>query len=462
VKMADTPSTFLGAAWAPDNTVIYSSGIRLERVSAGGGGTPAPVMPGRQGLIAAPALLPGARAVLFQAVEGGNDFVDVLDLETGKEKRLVEGAANPFYVDSGHIVFARGTTLMAVPFRASELAVTGEAVALIQGVRRTPGGATHFGLSATGTLVYEPTPDDSLSEGLSAVVWVDRRGAVVERALSDLVSNPRDPRLSPDGTHLLLVTGAFTDGDIWSYDLGGRPPIPLALPSDNGYPVWSPDSQRIVFARFQGAPEIFTVLADGSMLTPQSLRGPTPIGVPHVWSNAGDLILTSLGGSGDIVAVSASSVGEVRPILTSEFAEYDPALSPDGRWLAYVSDRTGAAEIWVQGFPDGVPVRVSRSGGYEPRWSHDGRELFYWQGSAMMAVDVKTDGALGFGTPVQLFSGRYYTNPERGSRSYDVARDGRFLLMLPENESPAAAPRSIVVVQNFSEELKQRVRPSGK
>ena len=465
VKMLDGPSpAFIGATWAPDNRIIYSSGNRLQRVSAGGGGTPEPLMPERQGVIvAAPVLLPGGRAVLFQAVEGGNDFLKVLDLETREEKRLVEGGATPSYADSGHIVFVRGTTLMAVPFRASELAITGEPVAVIQGVRHTPGGAAHFSLSATGTLVYEPTTDDSGSEALSAVVWVDRKGAVVGRALSDLVINPRDPRLSPDGAHLLLVTGSVTDGDLWSYDLGGRPPIPLALPGDNRFPVWSPDSRQVAFARMQGFPEIFTMPADGSVLTPQSLRGPMPIGAPQVWSDAGELIVVRVtGNTGDILAVPASSAGEVRPVVASQFAEYAPALSPNGRWLAYVSDRSGAGEIWVQGYPDGVPVRVSRNGGYEPLWSRDGRELFYWEGNAMMDVAVTTDGPFVFNTPVQLFSGRYLTFPTGIGRGYDVARDGRFLLIQPGNESKAAAPRSIVVVQNFAEELKQRVRPSAK
>ena len=474
LKVLDGRLVFLGATWAPDNSIVYSVGTRLERVSAGGG-TPEPLMAERQGVVAGPVLLPGGRAVLFHAFEGGNDFVDVLDLETGKEKRLIEGGSNPFYADSGHIVFARGTTLMAVPFRATELAVTGAPVALIQGVRRTSGGGpAHFGLSATGTLVYEPTTDDSRSEAMSAVVWVDRKGAVVERALSDLVMSPRELRLSPDGKHLLLVTGAFSAGEVWSYDLGGRPPIRLSLQGDNRFPVWSPDSRRVAFARLQGgtgaatligcancSPEIFTVPADGSV-TPQSLRGPTPVGVPHVWSNADELILTRIASGGsEIVAVPASSAEEVRVVVGSEFAQYSPALSPNGRWLAYTSDRTGAGEIWVRGYPDGVPVRVSSNGGYEPLWSRDGRELFYRQGNAMMAVAVKTDGEFEFSPPVQLFSGRYFKDPLGDRRNYDVA-DGRFLLILPGNESAAVAPRSIVVVQNFSEELKQRVRPSGK
>jgi Tol biopolymer transport system component len=462
VKILDAPSpAFLGATWTPDNTLIYSSGSLLQRVSAGGGGTPEPLMPEREaGGVAAPALLPGGRAVLFHAIESGNDLVNVLDLETGEEKTLVEGGANPFYADSGHIVFARGTTLMAVPFSSAELAVTGEPVALIQGVRRTPGGAAHFALSANGTLVYEPASDDSGSEALSAVVWVDRQGEVVERAVSDLVANPRDPRLSPDGTRLLLVTGSITDGDLWSYDLGGRPPIPLALPSDNRFPVWSSDSRQVAFIRLEGGGRLLTLPADGSVLDAQTLRE-TAAGAPLVWSGAGELISITNPNDPDIIAIPATAAGEVRPVVASKYLEYDPALSPDGRWLAYVSDRTGGAEIWVQGYPDGVPVRVSRNGGFEPQWSRDGSELFYWQGNAMMAVTVETDDEFSFGAPVQLFSGRYFQRPGPAVRSYDVAGDGRFLMILPGDENTAAAPTSIVVVQNFTEELEERVRPSS-
>jgi Tol biopolymer transport system component len=461
MKIVDsaTLGTFLGGAWAPDNTIVYSSGINLQRVSAGGGGAPEPLMPDGQ-IVAGPTLLPGGRGVLYQTLDGANDSLNVLDLETGETKMLVEGGANPFYADSGHIVFARGTTLMAVPFTPSELAVTGEPVALLQGVRRTQGGAAHFGLSATGTLVYEPTTGDSEAEALAAVVWVDRAGEVVERALSELVANPRNPRLSPDGTRLLLETGSLTEGDLWSYDLAGRPPIPLALPGNNRSPVWSPDSRQVVFAQAP-PPVLFTVPADGSVLTPQPLRGSLPTGFPLAWSDAGELIVMSFSNNqNDIVAVPAAAAGELRPVVASEFAEYDAALSPNARWLAYVSERTGGNEIWVQAYPDGVPVRVSPDSGYEPQWSRDGRELFYLRGNTMMAVAVNTDGAFTFDAPVPLFTGRYFTFPASGADTYDVARDGRFLMILPGDENTAAAPRSIVVVQNFNEELKARVPAS--
>ena len=163
---------FNGAWWSADNTIIYSTARRLQRVSAGGGGTPEPLMAGRaNGGVAAPVLLPGGHAVLFHAFDAG-DRVAVLDLDTGQEKTVVDGGSNPTYVDTGHLVFARGDTLMAVPFKVSELAVTGEPVALIQGVRRASGGAADYALSANGTLVYVPGTAEAVSN--AAVVWVDR------------------------------------------------------------------------------------------------------------------------------------------------------------------------------------------------------------------------------------------------------------------------------------------------
>ena len=188
--------------------------------------------------------------------------------------------------------------------------------------------------------------------------------------MSELVTNPRNPRLSPDGGRLVMTTGEFTDGDVWTYDLGGRPPIPLAVVGNNRNAVWSPDGAQVAFA--SGAPgtppDVYVTRADGSVLEPQPLRPDGLVGVPAVWSSAGELFLTAArNGVPDIVATPASPAGEVRDMVVTDDAEFDPALSPDGRWLAYASNRTGQPEIWVKGYPDGVPVRVSRSGGYEPR-----------------------------------------------------------------------------------------------
>jgi hypothetical protein len=200
-----------------------------------------------------------------------------------------------------------------------------------------------------------------------------------------------------------------------------------------------------------------TLAADGSERAPRPLR--TGVFWPQAWSAASELILGSA--IGDIAAMTATSAGELRNIVASDSAENDPALSPDGRWLAYVSNRTGQGEVWVQEYPDGVPVRVSSGGGYEPRWSPDGRELFYRQGNAVLAVVVEAGAEFSFATPQRLFSGPYDQRPGPGARGYDVARDGRFIMILPGNETAATTPASIVVVQNFAEEIRQRVRPSA-
>jgi Tol biopolymer transport system component len=460
IKIANLPGPiFQGGWWAADNTVVFSAGVSLQRVSATGGGTAEPLMPNREtGGVAGPVLLPGGHAVLFHAYgSAGGDRVNVLDLDTGEEKTVIEGGSNPAYVDTGHVVFARGDTLMAVPFSTSELAVTGEPVALVQGIRRASGGAADYAVSANGTLVYVRSGGDTGSS--AAVVWADRTGQVAGRAVPDMVNNPRDPRLSPDGKRLLLVTGPENDGDLWSYDLSGRPPIPLALPNDNRLPVWSPDGKQVAFTAFSTG--VMTLPADGSERTPQLLRGGY-LGTA-VWSAAGQLILMSLSNNTDIVTMPVTPTGEVTDLVGSASSEYDPALSPNGHWLAYVSSRTGQPEIWVQEYPEGAPpVRVSSNGGYEPLWSADGRELFYRQGNAVMAAAVETESDFSFAAPKLLFSGPYIQRTLPFSRAWDVARDGRFLMIQPADENLAAAPASIVVVQNFGEELKQRVRPGGK
>jgi serine/threonine-protein kinase len=459
IKIAEGPDTFFGAWWADDNSVIYSTPQTLRRVSAAGGGTPVALMAELQtGAIGAPMLLPGGRAVLFHVVIDAGRRIVALDLHTGNQKTVVEGGSYPVYVNTGHLVFFRDNTLTAVPFDASEVAVTGEPVALMQGIRYPSGGAPDFALSINGTLAYVPGATEATSE--RAVVWVDRAGKVIGRAVPDLIVNPREPKLSPDGKRLLLVTGPENDGDLWNYDLSGRPPIPLALPNDNHSPVWSPDGKQVAF-HSQPKNVTMALLADGSERTPRLLSAGLYL-VPRAWSAAGELIVTRFTNRTDIAAMPVAATGEVRDVAASASAEFDPALSPNGRWLAYVSDRSGQAEIWVQAYPEGAPARVSSGGGFEPLWSADGRELFYRQADAVMAVAVETGNEFSFSAPKVLFSGPNARRLGTGERGYDVARDGRFLMILRGDDHRADAPATIVVVQNFSEELKQRVRPSGK
>jgi len=462
IKIVDDQPGFLGAASATDGTIVYASGPRLYRVSAAGGGTPEALTPEAPPALSvtAPVLLPGERAVLFGVRDGGNKRIAVLDLTTGQQKILIENGQNPVYTSTGHVVFARGTTLMAARFNLADLAVTSDPVPLLEGVRNpSVNTAADYAVSASGTLIY--VPGEAAATG-RAIVWVDRNGKVIERAVGELLVNARNPRLSPDGSRLVLITGPMDDGDLWTYDLGGRPPIPLAIAGDNRHPVFSPDSSQVAFMRYAGlASKTYVTRADGSMLDPQPMRAETigNFGAPADWAQGDELVL--LGGHGcctDIVATQAAAAGEIRDIVVTEDADFDPALSPNGRWLAYATNRTGREEIWVTRYPEGVPVRVSSSGGIEPRWSADGRELFYLQINSMMGVAVETEDKFSFGTPVRLFDERFFIEPNGAWRSYDVARDGRFLMIQPGSAAGAAAAQaSIVVVQNWTEELKRLV-----
>jgi Tol biopolymer transport system component len=465
IKIIDTPSvtaSFGGGTWAADNMLYYGAGRALYRVSAGGGGTPQALtneLP-INGFVVLPHPLPGGHGVLYTQVDGGVARTAILDLDTGEQRIILEGAQDATYSATGHIVFARDTTLMAVPFDAKELAVTGEPVALVQDVRHLSGTSpVQYALSASGTLAY--IPSGGAAGARLAVVWVDRAGKVVGRAVNEPVDSARDPALSPDGTRLLLTTGAVGDGDVWVYDLRGRQPIRLAVTGDDRSAIWSPDGKRIVFTQLTGNASLYTVLADGSMLTPEPLREQPVRGLVRSWSAAGELLMITQAGAtrADILALRFAGSDAPRPVVATEYNETDPALSPDGRWLAYASDRTGQPEIWVQGYPEGPVVRVSSNGGYEPRWSADGRELFYLQATAMMAVKLLNADDASFDAPEQLFlsNGRFVWSPSPAIHSYDVARDGRFLMFETPVAGEKPALQEIVVVENWAEELKKRV-----
>jgi serine/threonine-protein kinase len=452
VKVLDDPPVgpYAGGHWAADGSMILATGRRLERVSARGDNRAEPLMPEvAQGFVAMPTLLPGGRAVLFALIDESGERAAVLDLETGEHKVLIEGS-HPQYAPTGHITFVRGTTLMAVAFDSSELAVTGAPVSF-HGVRHpTVQTAPDYAVSPAGTLAYVP-PDDRVGGLLRReVVWVDRSGRVIERALAEPVEMARDPRLSPDGSRLLLTTGVFNDGDLWLYDLRGRPPIPLSVVGDNRLGSWSPDGERVAFFR---EIDIYVVPADGSASTPQPLRSERLTGFVAAWSRDDEMVLNRYSPGLDIL--TAAATGEIRDVVVTDAAETEAALSPDGRWLAYVSDRTGANEIWAMPYPGGVAVRVSATGGSEPVWSADGRELFYHDDGVMMAVAVDATGEFPFGTPTELFRGLLRLEA-RVARSYDVARDGRFLMLRDESGAAPVEPASIVVVENWFEELKQR------
>jgi len=464
VKIADDQARFLSGT-SSGESVVFALGDGLYRTSVAGGSLERLTQPDDDPAIyVAPEFIPGGTAVLFhkRSVKEQIDRIVVLDLQTRQQRVLAEDGVAPKYVSSGHLVFARGTTLMAMPFDVERLNVTGTPVAVQEGIqhpRPFASSAPDYALSSNGTLIYVPEP----TTGSTAVapMWVDRAG----RSLG-LITGPSIPglstvQLSPDGKRLLTIGGPAGDSGLWVYDLTGRPGVRLV---DRGIiaPVWHPDGAHVVFVSNRDGPYAFySIPADGSTLEPSiinvggaasGVRG-IPTRLPRTWLPDGRLVFadnTSTTGRTDLLAASAKEGGDPEPVVKTEYAEDGARVSPDGRWLAYVSDRTGRPEIWVRAVSGGAPVRVSQSGGNVPVWARSGRELFYREENKMMMVGIKAGAELTFDPAVQLFEGPY-------GPSYDVAPDGRFVMIpLPQPIGPSS-PGGIVVVQNWTEELKRLV-----
>jgi Tol biopolymer transport system component len=294
------------------------------------------------------------------------------------------------------------------------------------------------------------------------------------------------PRLSSDGRRV-AVEITEQEAQLWLYDLSRETLTRLTFEGNtNGYPVWTPDGKRIAFnSNKEGPLNLFWQLADGS----GGLEGLTTgeyTHSPSSWSPDGQLLAfieaTPTAGRdiwvlrmGDPSASSGQvpSAGSLRdsghagqgrkaqPFLQTRFDESVPRFSPDGRWLAYISNETGRHETYVQRYPGpGGKWQISTEGGTEPVWNPNGRELFYRSRDKMMAVDIATQPGFTAGKPRMLFEGPYVPTPATLS-NYDVSPDGQRFLMLKPTEQAQAAPTQINVVLNWFEELKQKV-PGGK
>ena len=470
VTLCDAPGFRLGASWGPDDTIVFaSSGAPgLMKVSAAGGvAEPVTTVDADQGEAGYRWLdvLPDGKAVLFTVWSTGLDDarIAVRSMETGEQRVLADGT-NPRYAPTGHIIFARDGSLWAVPFDVDALEVTGPITPVLEGVQTNEGGLALFALAGDGSLAYVPGLAGATLEG--TLVWVSRDGREVEPIADEPLEFPRYLRLSPAGRRLALTIGPSNEGDLWVYDLEGRPPTPLTFEGDNLYPVWMPDGTRVAFQSTRaGAENLFSMPADGSTLDPEPLLTSPNEQWPTSWSPDGrELIFTELRPETGTDILALPIEGEPRVVVGTEYNEFDAVLSPDGRWLAYVSNVTGGLEVWVLPYPgSGAPIRISPNGGVEPVWARDGRELFYVEvegivDGKMMAVAVETEPEFRFQPPEELFEG-FVTYPN-ASRIYDVAPDGRFAMIYPAAAATTGtdAPREVIFVHNWFEELQRLVR----
>jgi Tol biopolymer transport system component len=359
----------------------------------------------------------------------------MVDLETGARHVVVEEASFARYVPAappaatGHVVFVRNGALMAAPFDAARPDRTGTPVTIVDGVR-----AAQFDVSPSGVLAYMPgsgaAPDFSL-------VWVDRAG--VASPINDQPRGYEDLHLSPDGRRVALTIeerGPDTPAHVWLADTERGTVTRFTFDGLSRDPVWAPDGRSIVFGSKRGeAFGLYLQRLDGRADAERVWMSPIPIWPdPQSWTPDGRTVVFTTKGeetSDDIWTLSLAD-GTARPWLQTPATEWAGRLSPDGRWMAYNSNESGRDDVYVQPYPGpGAKHLVSATGGFNPIWSRDGRELFYRRADEFYAVEVETEPTFTVGTPVLLFSGRYRAT----GRDYDVSPDGRrFVLM--RNDDP--------------------------
>ncbi len=405
-----------------------------------------------------PNFLPGSKAILFagrdNVVNWENAELGVYDLGTNQRRELGDGGTRPQYATTGHLLYARSGTLMAAPFDPRLLELTGAAVPVIKGVMESSSsGVSQYSVSESGSLAYIPGGVEIPKRSL---VWVDRNA--VERPVPVPPGPYGNPRISPDGRRVAVAI-TEPESNIWIYDLTRETLTRLTFETTgNLNPAWTPDGKRVVFQA--GSPSnLFGKPADGSgkaeRLTTRTYRD-----APNSWSPDGQALAfteTSPTTAMDILVLPTD--GKARAFLQTSFNEGAPRFSPDGRWLAYVSDESGRYETYVRPYPGpGEKWQISTGGGTEPVWNPNGRELFYRQGDKVMVVGVAALRGFSAGKSRMLFEGPYL-RAAQANPNYDVSPDGQRFLMLKPNELEKP-PSQINVVLNWFEELKQKV-PTG-
>ena len=458
--LTETPNPIRGAAWGTDDHIIFGTdGAGLFRVSEDGGEPEALTMlDAEQGEMSHtwPSIIPGHDAVVFVIGTGATlttGQLAALDLDTEEVTRLGLAGVGPHYAPTGHLVYAaEDGALRAVPFDATSLRATGTPVALVDGVLVKATGAANYSLSDNGRLVYITGGVEG--EVSRSLVWVDRDGR--EEPTAAPHRGYVYPRISPDGTRVAVdIQGEANN--IWVWNIADETLTRLTSDTSmNLYGHWTPDGQRVVFSALGGR-------GDGLSSTPADGTGPverltefrygavSAVTETHVIAST----LTPDRGT-DLIMVALDGDNPPETLLGTEFNEGHAALSPDGEWLAFESDESGRPEIHVRPFPDVEAGRatISTTGGQHPAWSRDGRELFYWADNQFMVASVQTTPSFSRGTPQVLFEGSYF---QATGRTYDVAPDGRFLMIKAAAEAGENTPPQINVVINWFEELTRLV-----
>jgi Tol biopolymer transport system component len=424
----DTASVF---SWSPEG-VVFSRAGALWIATPGAQDGSAPKAHAlttldatrREFVHAAPAVLPGGRTVVFASMtsDGGAGRIEAVPVAGGPRTVLIERADTPAWSPTGHLLFSRDGALLAAPVDPAGPRVTGPAVPVVRGgvISESDRGLT-FRLSAAGTLVYAPAGYNA-----SRVVVVSREGA--ETGFDVPEARYTNPRVSPDGRRLLVARDGTA---IEVLDLARKTVTRLTAPAlGTGFASWLAGGKQVLFRRFEA---MTWIAADGSGmegLVPQATRRDWPTAAGPDPDSALVARWHSETGS-DVFLLSMTGEVEPRSLIATPANEGGAQLSPDGRWLLYQSDTSGAAEIFVRPYPGlDRAWQVSAGGGFQPRWNPATMEICYRSGGRMVAVPFDGRGADPVvGKPLPLFADDYDFGVGITIPNYDITRDGRFVML---------------------------------
>jgi serine/threonine-protein kinase len=459
-----------GISWDGEDILFGQLGRGIVRVSASSD-QPEVLVPKKENELGSPQLLPGGRHILYTAAAAADwsaSSVVVHELGTPNAKTIIRNGVEGRYVPSGHIVYAQDGVLMATAFDTASMEVRGEAVPVVEGVRRSTAAAgiptAHFSISDDGSLAYLPGPAKLNSE-LFDVALLDHKDAITPL---NLPSNMYTfPRFSPDGRYLAVGVESATPADIWIYDLSGTSSLRrLTFGGNNRLPVWSGDSRRVAFqSDREGDLAIFWQPADGTG-TAERLTKPEKGTVhwPYDLSPSGDTMLFGIQ-QNPAYSVWTLSLKDKKVQRfgggVSSYGALSATFSPDGKWVAYSSNPAAGSLIFVQPFPaTGAVYQVGQ--GINPFWSGDGQYLYYSPGPTgfFHQVAVQTKPAFSVSNPVSVPRTRAFLRLGYPA-NYDIAPNNqRFAIVI--NRAPTTTTRpAIEIVLNWFEELKQRV-PSNR
>jgi serine/threonine protein kinase len=444
-KICDAPRGADGS-WSPEGVILYD-GTAIDpiyRVSAAGGTPVVAVKPEasrKESQVAWPEFLPDGRHFLYMATgqKADDNAYRIGSLDSTETALLAPAQTLVTYARPGYLLFVRDKTLVAQPFDAKALKTTGEQIPLAEHVGTDAVGLARFSVSHDGTLVYRT------GESGDKFIWVDRSGKEGET-----VGDPGDyhnPVFAPGGDRLAFDLGDPRSGksDIWVRDLKRGVSSRFTFGAGNAFcPLWSPDGRLIVFSVDDN---LFEKAVEG-LGEEKLLLKSDELKFASGWSRDGKYIAFSSQGKEtgwDIWIMPMFGDRKPVPFLKTSFAELMPVFSPDGRLLAYQSNESGRTEVYVQSFPGpGGKWQISTSGGSEPHWRADGRELYYRApGQKLMAVDVQTGSGVTVGTPQLLFQGRFDMALAR-NRFLPTADGRRFLTVAPLGRE-AMTPTTVVL-----------------